>query len=46
MSLQFVPGICGLADPGVEGVVDGVEVVPHLVVTLAQSAVDLPAQAF
>ena len=43
MGLQFVPGVCRLADPGVEGVVDGVEVVPHLVGAVTQGAVDLPA---
>ena len=44
MGLQLVPGICGLPDAGVEAVVDGVEVVPHVVGALAQGGVDFTAQ--
>lgn len=45
MCLQLVPGVCGFADSGVEGVVDGVEVVPHVIGTLAEGAVNLPTQS-
>ena len=44
VSLEFVPGISGLPDPGVEGVVHAVELVPHLVGACTQSAVDLSSQ--
>lgn len=46
MSLQFVPGISCLPDPGVERVVHRVELVPHLVGACTQSAVDFSSQAF
>lgn len=46
MSLQFVPGISCLPDPGVERVVHRVELVPHLVGACTQSAVNFSPQAF
>ena len=45
MSLQLVSGVCGLPDASVEAVVDGVEVVPHVVGALAQGGVDLAPQS-
>lgn len=46
MGLQSVSSVCGLADSRVEGVVNGVEHVPHVVGTLAECAVDFTSQAF
>jgi len=44
MSLQFVFGVVGLSDPGVEVVVDLVEVAPHHRGTFSQTRVYLAAQ--
>jgi len=44
MSLQFVSGVGGFGDSGVEGDVDGVELRPHLVGASAKRRLDVMAQ--
>ena len=44
MSLQFVSGVGGFGDSGVEGDVDGVELRPHLVGASAKRRLDVVAQ--
>lgn len=43
--MQLVPSVYSLTDSRVESVVDGVEVVPHLVGALAQAGVDQAPQS-
>ena len=46
MSLELVPSISCLPNPGVESIVDRVELVPHVVGACPQCAVNLTAQTF